>query len=51
MDQSMYGWMGGGMDCGTFTKGTQIKSWGQWSEKEEEEDDEGKASGRRSALR
>ena len=25
-----------------FTKGTQIKAWGQWSEEEEEEEDEGR---------
>ena len=25
-----------------FTKGTQIKAWGQWSEDEEEEEDEGR---------
>ena len=38
MDQSMDGWMDGGMEVWIvthFTKGTRIKVWGQWSEEEE----------------
>ena len=40
MDQSMDGWMDGGMEVWIvthFTKGTRIKVWGQWSEEEEGE--------------
>ena len=36
-------WIGGWMEGWTvahFTKGTQIKAWGQWSEEEGEEDEE-----------
>ena len=35
INQWIGGWMEGWM-VAHFTKGTRIKAWGQWSEKEEE---------------
>ena len=39
MYQSMDGWMDGGMDHGAFYEGDTDKSWGQWTEEQEQEDE------------